>query len=283
MFGFGKLKEKQSARMQAENQSAYLVDQCVEKGFMPLKEVNNGLPVLLKFENVPLYEVKASRAYASVRVGKGRIGQSRAVEGWNLTDSGILSITTNGIFFYGNKTTINLQRTKVLNVEMVIPQKKNDISGIKVHVSNRNKPVIFGINLNHKNGHKIRTLKQTKLKEMYIVRYADDFKVFTNSHKSAIKIYHAVRGYLKNQLNLDISCEKSTITNLRRKASEFLGFSLKAVMKRNKFVANTHVSEKKLKSIINETRQLIRKIQKNPIRKIIDQYNASILGRKNYY
>ncbi len=88
---------------------------------------------------------------------------------------------------------------------------------------------------------------------MYIVRYADDFKIFTNSHKSAIRIYHATKGYLKNQLNLDISTEKSAITNLRKKKSDFLGFSLKAVSKRNKYVANTHVMDKRMKSISRKT------------------------------
>ena len=88
---------------------------------------------------------------------------------------------------------------------------------------------------------------------MYIVRYADDFKIFTNSHKSAIRIYHATKGYLKNQLNLDISTEKSAITNLRKRKSDFLGFSLKAVTKRNKYVANTHIMDKKNEKYIRKT------------------------------
>lgn len=74
-------------------------------------------------------------------------------------------------------------------------------------------------------------LIKAKLKKMHIVRYADDFKIFTNNHQSAIKIFHAVEGYLKNQLSLNISNEKSTITNLKRKSSDFLGFSIKSVKK----------------------------------------------------
>ena len=132
-------------------------------------------------------------------------------------------------------------------------------------------------------GGKIRTLKKTNLKQMYIVRYADDFKVFTNSHKTSVKIFHAVKGYLKNQLNLDISTEKSTITNLRRKASDFLGFSIKAVPKRNKYVANTHVMDKKVNIIVEKARKLIHDIKKNPNPKKINQYNSYIFGIKNYY
>lgn len=130
---------------------------------------------------------------------------------------------------------------------------------------------------------KLATMKKTNLKEMYIVRYADDFKIFTNSHKSATKIFHAVKGYLKNQLSLDISTEKSKITNLRRRTSEFLGFSLKAVTKRNKYVANTHIMDKKVESILEKARKLIYKIKKNPTSKTAMDYNAYVLGIQNYY
>jgi len=131
---------------------------------------------------------------------------------------------------------------------------------------------------------KVRMIKKTTtLKEMYIVRYADDFKIFTNSHKNAIKIYHAVKGYLKYQLHLDISNEKSQITNLRKKASDFLGFSIKVVRKRKKYVANTHVMDNKMKTILQKARKLIHEIQKSPTAKTATSYNVYILGIKNYY
>ncbi len=43
-------------------------------------------------------------------------------------------------------------------------------------------------------------LAKSKLKRMYIVRYADDFKIFTNNHQSATKIFHAVEDYLKKDV-----------------------------------------------------------------------------------
>jgi RNA-directed DNA polymerase len=131
--------------------------------------------------------------------------------------------------------------------------------------------------------YKTKVLKKTNLKQMYIVRYADDFKIFTNSHQSAIKIFHATKEYLKNQLNLDISNEKSAITNLRKRKSDFLGFSLKAVTKRNKYVANTHVMENKMKDILEKLRCLIREIQRKPTPHTVMNYNAYILGIKNYF
>jgi RNA-directed DNA polymerase len=136
---------------------------------------------------------------------------------------------------------------------------------------------------NYKFNNKIRAIKKTNLKEMYIVRYADDFKIFTNTHKSAIKIYHAAKGYLRNQLNLDISTEKLAITNLRKRKSDFLGFSLKAVTKCNRYVVNTHIMDKKVKNILEKFKDLIRRIQSNPSPKTVLDYNAYILGIKNYY
>lgn len=99
----------------------------------------------------------------------------------------------------------------------------------------------FETNHNYTQRNKYTALKKTKLKEMFIVKYADDFKIFSRNHQTSNKIFHAVKNYLKGNLKLDISNEKSQITNLRRRKSEFLGFTLKAVNKNNKYVANTSV------------------------------------------
>lgn len=125
--------------------------------------------------------------------------------------------------------------------------------------------------------------RNTKLKEMFIVRYADDFKIFTKNYEWAQKIYYGVVSYLAKQLKLDVSQEKSKITNLRKRSSEFLGFEIKAMPKRNKYVAITHVSKKKQKIIKQEIKELIKKIQKNPTRLNVWRYNSYILGVHNYY
>lgn len=56
---------------------------------------------------------------------------------------------------------------------------------------------------------KYATLKRyTNLKEMFIVRYADDFKIFCRDHKSAFKIFEGVKKWLKERLHLEINKEK---------------------------------------------------------------------------
>ena len=70
-------------------------------------------------------------------------------------------------------------------------------------------------------------LKKSNLKEMRIVRYADDFKIFCRTKEDAEKTYYAVKDWLWKRLKLEVSDEKSKVTNLRKRDSEFLGFSIK--------------------------------------------------------
>lgn len=125
--------------------------------------------------------------------------------------------------------------------------------------------------------------KSSQLKEMYIVRYADDFKIFTKKYSQAKKIFYAVKGYLKERLKLEISEEKSRITNLRKRSSEFLGFEIKAVPKRKGHVAHTHVSKKGKTRIKNQTRQLLKNFKKNRSKASAARYNSYVLGIHNYY
>ncbi len=82
---------------------------------------------------------------------------------------------------------------------------------------------------------------------MYIVRYADDFKIFCRKRSDADKVFIAVKQWLKDRLSLEISEEKSKVVNLKKHYSEFLGFKLKAVRKGGKFVVRSHMSDKAVK------------------------------------
>lgn len=75
--------------------------------------------------------------------------------------------------------------------------------------------------------HKFAALRRTRLKEVTCVRYADDFKIFTNSYQNAVKLFHATKSWLHERLSLEISPEKSKVINLKEQYSEFLGFKLK--------------------------------------------------------
>jgi len=135
-----------------------------------------------------------------------------------------------------------------------------------------------------KNNGKINAIrKSSKLKECYIIRYADDFKIMCRTTDAAERIFIAVKLWLKERLNLEISTDKSKITNLRKKASDFLGFSIKAVSKGEKLVANSKINPDAVKKIMAKGKELIKTIQKNPTQLNIGLYNSYILGTQNYY
>lgn len=138
------------------------------------------------------------------------------------------------------------------------------------------------------NGKKYTSLRKTSnLKEMYIVRYADDFKIFCRKRSDADKVFIAVKQWLNERLKLQVSEEKSKVVNLKRHYSEFLGFRLKAVPKRGKYVVSSYMSEKALK---RETEKLTAQIKyiefpRNAKEEglAVSLYNSMVWGIHNYY
>ena len=134
---------------------------------------------------------------------------------------------------------------------------------------------------------KFRVLKESRLKEMYIVRYADDFKIFCRKRSDADKIFIAVKRWLKERLRLDVSEEKSRVVNLKKKSSEFLGFELKAIPKAKKYVVQSHISEKSKKRIAGTLKQKIVEIEHSKNAKELGiqvrHYNTIVFGIHNYY
>ena len=94
--------------------------------------------------------------------------------------------------------------------------------------------------------------KTSELKEGFIVRYADDFKILCRDWKTAQKWFNAVKLYLKERLKLEVSPKKSKVINLRKHKSEFLGFVIRTVKKGKKRVAYSNLSEKKKKHYLQE-------------------------------
>lgn len=125
--------------------------------------------------------------------------------------------------------------------------------------------------------------KNRNLKEIYIVRYADDFKIFCKTHSMAIKIFQATKMWLKERLQLDISEEKSKIVNLNVNYSEFLGIKMKTREKKNKKVVKSKLTEKSKTKIIKDIKNKIKILKKETNIQRVYNLNATILGVHNYY
>lgn len=140
----------------------------------------------------------------------------------------------------------------------------------------------------------IRALRSyTKLKECYLVRYADDFKIFCKKHSDAVKLFEATKQWLWERLGLEISPEKSKIVNVKRHYSEFLGFKLRVREKGKKpdgskrYVIEAHVRDKALKKIRARSKEIIGQIRRTYDPKmeyrLIQKYNSYLIGVHNYY
>ena len=138
-----------------------------------------------------------------------------------------------------------------------------------------------------------RALRESNLKECYIVRYADDFKIFCRKRSDAVKMFEAVKLWLKERLGLEISPEKSKIVNLKKSYSEFLGFKITATTKgkdnkgKPKYVVKSILTDKAIRKIKKKASQTVKLIEK-PINdkeefKHITFYNSYVIGVHNYY
>ena len=130
-------------------------------------------------------------------------------------------------------------------------------------------------------------LKKSNLKEMRIVRYADDFKIFCRTKEDAEKTYYAVKDWLWKRLKLEVSDEKSKVTNLRKRDSEFLGFRIKLRRKSNSWVITSNVCDKAIHRISKEMADSVKAIQSSKTAEEISlnvgDYNAKVIGVQDYY
>jgi len=141
-------------------------------------------------------------------------------------------------------------------------------------------------NKRNRNGFHQYARKYTKLKGGYIVRYADDFKIMCRSYEDAQRFYHATVDFLEKRLGLEVSPEKSKVVNLKKNASTFLGFKLKAIPQnkaRNGMIAKTSMADKAKKRVQHTLKQRIKEIQQHPIAENVLRYNVTLVGMQNYY
>ena len=135
------------------------------------------------------------------------------------------------------------------------------------------------------------------------VRYADDFVVFIiGSEATANEIKERIAGFMQKELHLELSREKTKITNLSDKRVRFLGYEITKSQENTKQVVDSigrkkrsvngtiqlvvpgDVIREKLKPFIKKGKPYQVGARVNlPVIEIISQYNAEIRGLYNYY
>lgn len=132
-----------------------------------------------------------------------------------------------------------------------------------------------------------RAMRDTNLKEMYIVRYADDFRIFCRTKSDANNIMIAITQWLQERLKLEVSTEKTKIVNVKRRYSEFLGFKIKVQKKGSKHTVMSHMSDKALQKakqkLKEQAKMVVRPRTEYGERGEVRLYNSIVLGIQNYY
>jgi len=128
-----------------------------------------------------------------------------------------------------------------------------------------------------------RPMKKTNLKEFFLVRYADDFKILCRDYETARKIFIATQQWLKARLGLEISPDKSKITNVRKGKTEFLGLVIHGYEKKKKWLVRSNVTDKAKKAMQLKLKERIKAIQHNTTPQAVNKLNSTILGLHNYY
>ena len=123
----------------------------------------------------------------------------------------------------------------------------------------------------------------------FFVRYADDWVLITDSLKSAQYWKAKIAKYLKYEMKLELSEEKTHITNMKKKPIQFLGFNIKArpIGPNGKYVGYVYPNSERLGKKVKDLKEQLHKVRyaSNLDWTIheINILNSKIRGIMNYY
>lgn len=140
-----------------------------------------------------------------------------------------------------------------------------------------------------------RRLKAHGATPKYNFRYADDWVILTTSKEEAERLKRELTKYFQYQLKLELSQEKTYVTDLRDKGIRFLGFVVKAERKRktpdpkswtDNLVGKPYPDLDRLKRKTDKIKEAIRTIQtyEAPTSRAakIQEINSMIMGIAQY-
>ena len=127
----------------------------------------------------------------------------------------------------------------------------------------------------------------------YLVRYADDWVILTNSEQEAHRFLHWLQKYFTHRLKIELSEEKTVITDMRQAPVNFLGFSFKVRQtayqpdKPRREIAMSYPNPQKLQKAIRKLCdgvKAVRTCSNDSYRAVqIETVNAQIVGIAEHY
>lgn len=136
-------------------------------------------------------------------------------------------------------------------------------------------------------GSSFREMRKTNLKELHVIRYADDIRIMCSNKADAMKVMQGAKNWLNKRLKLQVSDEKTVVRNLTKQYGEFLGIKFRTKKKSHKQVIVSHMCDKAVERTIKAIRNQIKEIQRagneHNVFQEIGNYNALVRGVHNYY
>lgn len=132
-------------------------------------------------------------------------------------------------------------------------------------------------------------LRKTDLIPGWLVRYADDFVIITDTRAHAELWKARLQEFLQNNMKLTLSTEKTLITDIRKKYIKFLGYEFKMLRGKSKrgYVARTRPDGDRLKRKVDGIAENIKKIPRYSCREQmieeINRINSQIRGVIQYF
>ncbi|MFB3040523.1 MAG: group II intron reverse transcriptase/maturase, partial [Candidatus Poribacteria bacterium] len=122
-----------------------------------------------------------------------------------------------------------------------------------------------------------------------IVRYADDFIVVCKTKEEALKRKGEIKSRLQKEIGLELSNEKTSITNIHE-GFNFLGFNVRKYTRKSphdKYHTNGKLlikpQKEKVQAFLDKCGNTIREAQGNNLESLIRQLNPKLKGFTNFY
>lgn len=136
-------------------------------------------------------------------------------------------------------------------------------------------------------GSAFREMRKTNLKELHIIRYADDIRIMCSNKVDAEKTKDHAINWLTQRLKLEVSQEKTRVVNLNKQYGEFLGIKIRTKRKGDKRVVVSHMCDKAVRKVKTALKEQIKVLQhsgnKDTFETELAKYNSIVRGVHNYY
>lgn len=140
-----------------------------------------------------------------------------------------------------------------------------------------------------------RRLKWSGVTPKYNFRFADDWVILTSTEQEAYRLKCMLTKYFRNKMKLELSQEKTFVTDLRTEGIHFLGFVVKAEKKRRtpdprtwtdnlvgKPLPDMERLKDKIQKIANEVREIGEITERSVQAAQIQRVNSMIVGLAQY-